>query len=148
MDSGLHSAGIRVVIIRLLNTNSNSDFVNKANDRLEFATTTAQGNDLGFHSGSGGLGLKLVRPIDGTSGNCDDVSHAAVYAHRVIVVLITVETSKISIGVGVNSNGCCRLDDHFLVLGSNEVASNLFNCNFMRTFGIEREPRHLTDTVC
>ena len=93
MDSDAHSARIREVVIRLLNTNDNSNFVNKANDREEFATTTAQGNDLGFLSGSGGLGLMLGRPIDGTSSNCDDKSRAAENAHRVIVVRVTIETS-------------------------------------------------------
>ena len=147
MDCDMHSAGIGVILIGLPDANGNTNFVNKANDRQEIATTTAQGNDLGFHSGGGGLGLKLGRPIDRTSGNCDDVSHTAAYAHRVIVVLVTVETSEISIRVGVNSNGCHRLNGHSLVLGSNEVVSDLCDCNFMQTFGVEHERCSLTDNV-
>ena len=52
---------------------------------------------------------------------------ATVYTHGVIVVLVTVETSKISIGVGIYSNVCRRLNDHSFVFGSNEVATNPFD---------------------
>jgi hypothetical protein len=101
IDSDVHSAGIGIVVIRLLNTNGNTNFVNEGNDGQELAATTTQGNDLSFHSGSGCLGLKFGRPIDGTACNCDDIAHATAYTHGVIIVLVSVETSKISIGIGI-----------------------------------------------
>jgi hypothetical protein len=59
VDSDMHGAGIRVIVIWLLNTNGNTNFINKGNDGQEFAATTSQGNDLSFHSRSSRLSLKL-----------------------------------------------------------------------------------------
>ena len=56
---------------------------------------------------------------------------ATAYTHGVIIVLVTVETSKISIGVSINVNGGCRLDDHSLILGSNKVAANSLDGDFV-----------------
>jgi hypothetical protein len=118
------------------------------NDGQEFVATTSQGNYLSFHGGSGCLGLKFGGPIDGTSRNCDDIARVAACTHGVIVVLITIETSEISIGVSINSNVCRRLNDHSLVFGSDEVATNPFDCNFVWMLRIEHELGHLTITVC
>jgi hypothetical protein len=48
-----------IVIIGFLNSDGNTDFVNKGNDGQEFAATTSQCNYLSFHGGSGCLGLKF-----------------------------------------------------------------------------------------
>ena len=64
-----------------------------------------------------------------------------------MAALVTVETSKISIGVGINSNVCRRLNYHSLVVGSDEVATNPFDCNFVQMLRIEHESGHLTNTV-
>ncbi len=69
------------------------------------------------------------------------------HTHGVIVVLITVETGEIGIRVGINSDGCRRLDDHSLVLGSNKVAANPFHSNLVQMLRIEHESGHLTKTV-
>jgi hypothetical protein len=71
------------------------------------------------------------RPIDGTSRNCDDIACATAYTHGVIIVLVTIETREISIGVSINVNSGCRLDDHSLILGSNKVAADLLDGDFV-----------------
>ncbi len=132
VNSDVHSAGIGVVVIRILNTNGNTNFINKGNDDgQEFTATTSQGNDLCFHGGSGCLGLKIGRPKDGASGNCNDIDRATAHTNGVIVVLIAIETGKISVRVGINTNGCGWLEYHSLVLGSDKAAADPFDSNFM-----------------
>ncbi len=131
VNSDMHSAGIGFIVIRILDTNGNANFINEGNDGQEFAATTSQGNDPCFHGGSGCLGLKFGRPKDGASDNCNDIARATVHTNRVIVVLIAIETGKIIVRVGINTNGCGRLDDHSLVLGSNKVAANPLDCDFV-----------------
>jgi len=63
--------------------------------------------------------------------NCDDIACATAYTHGVIIVLVTVETSKISIEVSINVNSGCRLYDHSLILGSNEVAADSLDGDFV-----------------
>jgi hypothetical protein len=65
MDSYMHSAWTRIVVIRFLNSDGNTDFANEGIDGQEFVATTSQGNYLSFHGGSGCLGLKFGWPIDG-----------------------------------------------------------------------------------
>jgi hypothetical protein len=131
VDSYMHSAEIGVIVIWLLNTNGNTNFINKGNNWQKFAATTSQGNDLCFHSRNSCLSLKFRRPVDRTSCNCNDISCATLNAYGVIVVLIAIETGKISVRVGINPNGCGRLDYHSLVLGSKKVAADPFDSNFM-----------------
>ncbi len=69
VDSYVHSAWTGMVVIRFLNTDGNTNFVNEGDDGQEFAATNSQGNDLTFHGGSGCLGLKFGRLKDGTYGN-------------------------------------------------------------------------------
>jgi hypothetical protein len=79
--------------------------------------------------------------------NCNDIARATAHTYGVIVVLVTKETSKISIGVGIIVDGCCRLDDHSLVLGSNKAAANSFYRDFVLMLRVEHDMSHLTNTV-
>ena len=105
VNSDVHSAGIGVVVIRILDTNGNANFINEGNDgqglwhQLPKAMISASMVEVAVLVSS----LDYQKIKDGASGNCNGIARATAHTNGVIVVLIAIETSKISIRVGINT---------------------------------------------
>ncbi len=90
--------------------------------------------------------MELGGPKDRTACNSDNVA-GATDADGVIVVLVTVESGKVRIRIGINVDGICRLDNYPFVLGADEIAADSFKCNLVQVLGIEHKAGNLADAV-
>ncbi len=91
--------------------------------------------------------MELGGPKDRTACNSDNVAGATVDADGVIVVLMTIESCKVHIRIGINVDGIHRLDDHPFFLAVDEIAADSFKCNLVQVLGIEHEAGNLADAV-
>jgi hypothetical protein len=112
------------------------------------AQTLREADIFAFSGGEDHLCLQLGGPDDRAASIADDVPSSGLGSGRVIhCVLLDPVTSEITINMDLKGLGEIRLQDHALVLGSQEIPAQVLDRISMRLLGVVREARTLMDRI-
>ena len=126
-DGRANKAGVMELQAKLA-----THFMEQGTHGQKFTHGGTEGNILGGSAAEGDVSLQLASPDDGTAKEGESESSARLHRDRVLVILITPESSKVSINIAVKPGGEIRCELGASEFSAIEVSEDAFDGLGMR----------------